>query len=350
MNAFLKSIINTLGSFLLFRDKTVFYKPYYGSLDLFRLAINNIFTPGRILNRIRYERFPVPKPKIPIQDDTLVVYPDDLSFDDLVELTASTISRHGAAVVDGYFSEKYLEEFRKKFSSFFPPQTSDSADAPEIFEGGKMSLDIQDLWMNEFVVKVIQRYIGRLPYARQYPEVCEVRPRYKTTSRDFSLPNCKGNPSLAEEWHVDHSCLIQAAVYFDDVVADGSHMEVISGSHRMAGSRLLSHEYVDKSRWGKRVLPCIGKKGSIQFHCGNVYHHLSAVPHHSRCWLKLEFTSGPNILMSPNGIASLLAGSSNYEDLSPERKQILSGLLPPLLNKGYQPHRGGLVPTKFKGI
>ena len=30
-----------------------------------------------------------------------------------MELTAGTISRHGAAVVDGFFSEEYLKEFRK---------------------------------------------------------------------------------------------------------------------------------------------------------------------------------------------------------------------------------------------
>jgi hypothetical protein len=350
LNAFLKSKINTLASLLLFRDKDVFYKPYYGSLDFLRMLISNIFSPGRILNRIKYKRFPVSKPKVPVKDNSLVINPSELSFEDLVELTVSTINHHGGAVIDGFFPEEYLDEFRKKHTSFFPSLDNESIDAPEIFEGGKMSLDIQDLWMNDFIVKVIQGYIGRLPYARQYPEICEIRPRRKTTSRDFSLPNCKGNPSLAEEWHVDHSCLIQAAVFFDDVVANGSHMEVISGSHRMVGSRLLSHEYVDKSRWASKVLPCIGKKGSIQFHCGNVYHHLSAVPQHSRCWLKLEFTSGPNILMSPSGIVSLLAGSSNYDDLTPKRKQILSGLLPPLLNKGYQPHNGGLVPTKFKGI
>jgi len=352
LNSFLKTKINSLGKLLLFRDKDIFYKPYYGSLDFFRLFIYNIFAPGRILNRIRYKRFPVSKPTVPVLDNSLVVNPSNLSFDDLVELTVATINRHGAAVVDGFFSEEYIDEFRNEHSSFFPSSASESSNAPEIFEGGTMSLDIQDLWMHEFIVKVIQSYIGRLPYARRYAEVCEIRPRRKTTSRDFSRPNCNGNRLLAEEWHVDHSCLIQAAVFFDDVVPDGSHMEVISGTNRMLCSPLtLSHEYVEKSSWASKVLPCIGRKGSIQFHCGNVYHHLNAEPLHSRCWLKFEFTSGPNIMTSPDGISSLLAGSSNYKDLTPERKQILSGVLPLESNKGYQPHhRGGFIPVKFKGI
>ena len=116
MNAFLKTKINSLGRLLLYRDKDIFYKPYYGSLDFFRLAIYNIFAPGRILNRIRYKRFPVSKPTVPVLDNSLVVNPSDLSFDDLVELTEGTISRHGAAVVDGFFSEEYLKEFTSKKS------------------------------------------------------------------------------------------------------------------------------------------------------------------------------------------------------------------------------------------
>ena len=340
----MKKKIKTLGKSILYRDKDKFYDPYYGSLDYFRLFILNIFTPGRLINRIRYKRFPVPNPLLPIPDNSLVVDPSEVSFDDLVALTSATISRHGAAVVDGFFSEEFLDKFKKNNSSFFP-SSHDSSDELELFEGGAMTLDIQDLWMNEFIVKVIQSYIGRLPYARRYPEVCQVRPISKTSSREFSRPNCTGNRLL------DHSCLIQAAIFFDDVVSDGSHMEVLSGTNRMPCSSLsLSHEYVEKSRWASKVLPCIGRKGSIQFHCGNVYHHLNAKPLHSRCWLKFEFTSGPNIQMSPDGIATLLAGSSNYEDLTPERAKILSGILPQSLNKGYQPHKGGFIPTKFKGI
>ena len=344
---FLRSKIKTLGKLLLFRDKNIFYAPYYGSLDYFRLAILNIFSPGRFLTRIRYKRFPVHNSTVPVPDNSLIIKPREVSPDDLVDLTSGMIRRHGAAVVDGFFSEDYIDEFRKKHSNFFPPPPDGSSDVPELFEGGIMSLDVQDLWMHEFILKVIQSYMGRLPYARNYPEVCETRPRRKTTSREQS----KRHPGLAEDWHVDHACLFQAAVFFDDVVLDGSHMEVLSGTHRMPCSHLsLSHEYVEKSRWASRILPCIGRKGSIQFHCGNVYHHLNAKPLSSRCWLKFEFTSGPNILMSPYGITSLLEGSSNYEDLTPDRKQILSGLLPPKLSKGYQPHRGGFIPSRYKGI
>jgi hypothetical protein len=345
--------IKNIGRYLLFRDKKRYYGDYFGSLDIFRLIIFTIFAPGRLFTRIRYKRFPIRNPKTNIPNDSIVINSDDVNPDDLINLTADTIRKHGAAVVDGFFSEDYLEEFRKKHSSFFPPP-QDESDTREDWIGKTMSLDIQDMWMNEFIIKVMKNYIGRLPYARNYPFVREVRPRRKTSSLERSKRVSPKDPQqeyTAVAWHVDHSCLIQAAVYFDDVVLEGNHMEILSGTHKLpCSSAPFSDETVEKSRFSSRALPCIGRKGSIQFHCGNVVHRLNAKPLESRCWLKFEYTSGPNILLSPSGIASLISGSTNYEDLTPDRKKILSGLLPAQIFKGYEPHRGGFIPTRYKGI
>ncbi|MDC1418153.1 phytanoyl-CoA dioxygenase family protein [Candidatus Thioglobus sp.] len=361
LTSFFLPKIKKIGKFILFRDKKLFYYDHFGTLNFFRLVILNVIAPGRILNRIRYKRFPIRNSTMNVLNDSIVINPHKVNPEDLVNLTADTIRKHGAAVVDGFFSENYLEEFRKKHSSFFPPPIDESNDPhlinPEKWMGKTMSLDIQDLWMNDFIVKVIQNYIGRLPYARNYPVVAETRPRRKTSSLVRSKNIAKGSRQEygsgagALSWHVDHSCLIQAAVYFDDVVPDGSHMEIVSGTHKLPCiSSNHSDETVEKSRWASKILPCVGKKGSIQFHCGNVLHRLNAKPLSSRCWLKFEYTSGPNIALTPTGIASLLDCSSNYEDLTPERKQIISGLLPLKVNKGYEPYRGGFIPTRYKGI
>ena len=338
---------------ILFQNKKIFYADHFGTLKFLPLFILNLFAPGRILNRIRYKNFPVRKSTMNVSYDTIVIKPDKVNSKDLINLTADTLRKHGGAVVDGFFSEKYLDEFRKKHSSFFPPQFDHSDDPhlinPEKWIGKTMSLDIQDLWMNDFIIKVIQNYIGRLPYARNYPVVSEVRPQQKTSSLQRSKESIIG-PG-AQSWHIDHSTLIQAAVYFDDVVLNGSHMEIVSGTHKLpCVSANHSDETVEKSHWASNIRPCIGKKGSIQFHCGNVLHRLNASPLTSRCWLKFEYTSGSNILLSSTGIASLLDCSSNYEDLTPERKQILSGLLPTSLFKGYEPYRGGFIPTRYKGV
>jgi len=360
LTSFFLPKIKKIIKFFLFRDKKLFYGEHFGTLSFFRLVVLNVIAPGRILSRIRYKRFPIRNSTMNVLNDSIVINPQEVNPEDLINLTADTLRKHGAAVVDGFFSEKYLDEFREKHSIFFPTPSDASNEFlinPEKWIGKKMSLDIQDLWMNDFIVKVIQNYIGRLPYARNYPLVTEVRPRLKTSSLERSENAAKGSqPEFGEgagalSWHVDHSSLIQAAVYFDDVVLDGSHMQIVSGTNKLPCiSANHSDETVEKSRWASKILPCVGKKGSIQFHCGNVLHRLNANPLTSRCWLKLEYTSGPNILLSPTGIASLLDCSSNYEDLTPERRQILSGLLPVKLFKGYEPHRGGFIATRYKGI
>ena len=286
--------IKKIGKFFLFRDNKKFYSKHFGTLKFFPLVILNLIAPGRILSRIRYKRFPIRNSTMNVLNDSIVINPHEVNPEDLVNLTADTIRKHGAVVVDGFFSEKYLEEFRKKHSSFFPPPIDDSNDPhlinPEKWIGKKMSLDIQDLWMNDFIVKVIQNYIGRLPYARNYPLVTEVRPRRNTSSLERSMNAAKGfRPEYGEgagalSWHVDHSCLIQAAVYFDDVVLDGSHMQILSGTNKLPCiAANHSDETVEKSRWASKVMPCVGKKGSIQFHCGNVLHRLNANPLTSRC-------------------------------------------------------------------
>ena len=282
-----------IGKFFLFRDKKLFYREHFGTLSFFRLIVLNVIAPGRILNRIRYNRFPIRNSTMNVLNNSIVVNPHEVNPEDLINLPADTLRKHGAAVVDGYFSEKYIEEFRKKHSSFFPTPSDESNKFlinSEKWVGKTMSLDIQDLWMNDFIIKVIQNYIGRLPYARNYPLVTEVRPRRNTSSLERSMNAAKGfRPEYGEgagalSWHVDHSCLIQAAVYFDDVVLDGSHMQILSGTNKLPCiAANHSDETVEKSRWASKVMPCVGKKGSIQFHCGNVLHRLNANPLTSRC-------------------------------------------------------------------
>ena len=146
--------IKKIVKFFLFRDKKLFYSGHYGTLNFFPLFFLNVFAPGRIINRIRYKNFPVRKTTMNVLNNSIVINPQKVSPKDLVNFTADTIRKHGGAVVDGFFSEKYIEEFRKKHSSFFPPQFDDPNNPnlinSEKWIGKTMSLDIQDLWMNDF--------------------------------------------------------------------------------------------------------------------------------------------------------------------------------------------------------
>jgi hypothetical protein len=131
LTSFFRPKIKTIGKFFLFRDKKLFYGEYFGTLNFFRLVILNIITPGRILTRIRYKRFPIRNSTMNVSNDSLVINPNEVEPEDLVNLTADTIRKHGAVVVDGFFSEEYLEEFRKKHSSFFPPPHDESDNTSE---------------------------------------------------------------------------------------------------------------------------------------------------------------------------------------------------------------------------
>ena len=196
---------------------------------------------------------------------------------------------------------------------------------------------------------IIEKYIKRLPVAAYYPIIQSVTPKY--TNLVGEHPNRIIKSELADKFHLDHSTFVQAAIYFTDVDESDSHMQVILGSHtypNVANAGHLSDEYVDKKNLA--IGKCIGKRGSVQIHCGNVYHRFTAVQNSTRTWLKFEFCSGNNVLLDPQQIGRMLKNDFNLSSLDDRSRTIISSLFPLPLKKGYEVKKEVFEPTKFKGI
>ena len=57
-----------------------------------------------------------------------------------------------------------------------------------------------------------------------------------------------------------------------------------------AGASLDSvKEYASKNNLS--IGKCLGKRGTVQIHCGNTYHRFKAVQNSTRTWLKFQFSS-----------------------------------------------------------
>ena len=138
-------------------------------------------------------------------------------------------------------------------------------------------------------------------------------------------------------------------VLLEDVEENGTCMEVVPGTQKTFNlGTNFSKNVVDDLN--KKSIKCFGKKGTIHIHSGNVVHKLCPVKGSQRLALHLEFTPGSNILLDSSKISKSLNNGFSLENLSEDKREILKGIYPKKLFKGYDIKGDSILPNKFKGI
>jgi len=341
----IKDFIKKIFFVILYRDKKIFYANHYNSLNFGHLIFWNLIRPGRSLTRIKYNRFLFPK-KIKKDDSNIYIDTKSLSKNEIIEIAAKKLKKYGTVILNQYFNEETLSKFENEYKNYFnmfsyqPNSNEDTGTIP-------LSKTLADLWLDETIIDIIEKYIKRLPVARNYPSIKSHTPGY-TETEDHHISS---KAPFANQWHIDHATLIQSAIYLTNVDEKSSHMQVILGSHtypNVGNAGNLSSEYVIKNNL--TIGKCVGKRGSVQFHCGNAFHRFNAVKNSTRSWLKFEFCSGNNVLLDPKQIGRMLKNDFNLSSLDDRSRTIISSLFPLPLKKGYEVKKKVFKPTKFKGI
>ena len=341
----IKYFIKKVCFIILYRDKKIFYGNHNNSLNFGHLIFWNLIRPGRSLTRIKYNRFLFPK-KIKKDDNNIYIDTKSLSKNEIIEIAAKKLKKYGTVVLNQYFNEETLSKFENEYKNYFntfgyqPNSNEDTGTIP-------LSKTLADLWFDETIICIIEKYIKRLPVARNYPSIKSATPEYTETEDNY----IRSKTPHANQWHIDHATLIQSAIYFTNVDEKSSHMQVILGSNtypNVSNAGNLSDEYVIKNNL--TIGKCVGKRGSVQIHCGNIYHRVSAVQNSTRTWLKFEFCSGNNVLLDPQQIGRMLKNDFNLSSLDDRSRTIISSLFPLPLKKGYEVKKEVFEPTKFKGI
>ena len=331
---------------ILYRNKKIFYGKNSNSLNFGHLIFWNLARPGRLLTRIRYNRFLFPK-KIKKDDINIYIDTKNLSKNEIIEIAAKKLKKYGTVVLNQYFNEETLSKFENEYKNYFNMLSYQPSNSSSITGILPLSKTLADLWFDETIICIIEKYIKRLPVARNYPLIHSLTPNYTETEDNY----IRSKAHFPNQWHTDHSTLIQPAIFFENVDEKSSHMQVILGSHtypNVSNAGNLSGEYVIKNNL--TIGKCVGKRGSVQFHCGNVYHRFNAVKNSTRSWLKFEFCSGNNVLLDPKQIGRMLKNDFNLSSLDDRSRTIISSLFPLPLKKGYEVKKEVFEPTKFKGI
>jgi hypothetical protein len=93
----------------------------YASTFPISLFLLNVMAPGRLIQRIRYKRLLIGKVSHSNSSTNIIVIPEPQEkVLDLVARTVDTLKIHGAAIVDGYFSEKEVDNILSKYKKYMP--------------------------------------------------------------------------------------------------------------------------------------------------------------------------------------------------------------------------------------
>ena len=132
--------------------------------------------PGRSLTRIKYNRFLFPK-KIKKDDNNIYIDTKSLSKNEIIEIAAKKLKKYGTVVLNQYFNEDTLSKFENEYKNYFNMLSYQPSNSSSISETLPLTKILADLWFDETIICIIEKYIKRLPVARNYPSIVSVTPK-----------------------------------------------------------------------------------------------------------------------------------------------------------------------------
>ena len=246
-------------------------------------------------------------------------------------------------MLQNFYDKNEIQDFVKKRAECisYPDKNTNAA----IGNALSMNEELCKYWNDKRLINVYQKVLKQKVYARSYPKFTFVQPR---SQLDGSVQNI----GTASQFHLDHTSLINAAMFLSQVTEQSSRMQVLLGSHRWPvpawslgtkAQQALSKKF--------EILDCVGDIGTIQIHLGDVFHRFFAVADTSRLWLQFAYCDGYNILFNPWTASESLREISDidiYNKLTND--EIFLGLYPKSTNKGYRMIGANIYPIKKEFI
>ena len=340
----MKKLKELFWKFYINTDKSRYDDKHIGTFSFWRLFILNLLKPGRLIKRFQYNQVFKNKNKIleKYKNKKKNNFSDEKNKKILKGL--SDLFENGVAVIPEYFSSKQIDNFLNQNKQTIENLKNYKPDIPS-YNSNDLSLsdELNSLWLDDGALTLLTSYIGNSVYARNYPEISYTY-----------VPNTEFNKNsnfkrASDTWHVDHAVLFVIHILLDDVNENDTCMEVVPGTQRIFNLGVNWSKNAIKDL-NKKNIKCIGKKGTIHIHSGNVIHRLNPIKGSQRLALHLEFSPGPNILLDSAKISKSLNGGYNLNNLTEEKREILKGIFPKKLFKGYDIKGDSIQPNKFKGI
>jgi len=324
-------------------------REHLGTFSFFRLFFINLFSPGRTINRLRYNQIWKNEKKIIKKFEKNLQHGGKENFSisdsDKTKLSnaLSDLISNGVVVIDSYFSDKKIKDFIDENNSIFEElrkfKSKETTYSKNILT---LTNSLMPLWLDDNLLNLISFYIGRQFYARDYPAIVRT---YVPDIYNYDTEDAKA----ANKWHVDHSVFFSLHILLEDTSEKDTGMVVLPGTQKLLNYPSL---YTDEVVKDLNIKPkkCFGKKGTVYIHSGNVVHRLKPERASHRLELKFDFTAGSNISLNCERISKCLKSNFNLENLDLNKREILKGIFPKTLYKGYEFEKEAMIPSKYQGI
>jgi len=310
---------------------------------IFTLSILSILFPSRLIHRFVNNRLIYKKCKIDSEDYAFKSHIIDAKngFDE--DKAVDVLLKHGALVLNDYFDREKIISFQKAHEKYIVEPNHGEASA-----NGRVlpfTKEFCDFWKDEKLIRIMEKAFNAKIFARNFPRFTAVHPRINV---DGTIQSNK----TARNLHVDHTSLIQFAIYFTEVTEETSRMQILSGSHRHFIYPFTLTSKNEQALIRKfDMLDCVGGIGSVQIHFGDTLHRFKPVGDSRRLWLQVSTSDGNNILFNPWEASKTLSEVVDKAYfIEATKDDFFSGLYPKQPNKGYKIKNGHIQPMKKEYI
>lgn len=343
----IKKLKNLFWNFYINSSPKKYDDKHKGSFDLWRVIILNLIRPGRILKRFKYNQIFISKNKTISNFEKKVANHDYFKFNsvkiNILKEKLNNLVDNGVVVIPEYFSLDTIENFKKKYDQVINKLKQFDSNIPSYnVQNLAITKELNDLWLDTGLLSLVSSYFDNPVFARNYPEL-------NFTYVPRKIENETNEKRASDNWHVDHAVLFNIHVLLEDINENETCMEVIPKTQKkMNYASNYSHKVIQDLKIER--IKCFGKKGTVYMHTGNVVHRLNPVEGSNRLNLHFEFSPGTNILLDVAKISKTLSSGFNLDNLTKDQRNVIKGIYPLKLLKGYDVEKNTLSPNKFKGI
>jgi hypothetical protein len=324
------------------RDNKIYYGEYIGSINFWRLVKWNILYFEKIL-------FSIKNLQIKLINYFINNFKIRKIKDTFVREKLKFINDNGFIVLENYFDENIIDKIIKDNETIIANLKSQKGNENSYhrFRGVPLTDNLIKIWLDENIIDIMENYLNTKLYSRMYPSINYTYCSDERNSKEIHIKKIK--EKVASYWHVDYSNTISVTVFLSDVDISKTRMQVVPKSHFNLNTFFkISDEAIEESK--KPIVDCVGKKGTVLIHCGNIIHKFKGVSSSDRLQLTSVFSSGTNLALNVSHISSCLSKNFDIDSLDSRRRNLIKGIFPISIRQGYEMKNDKIFPTSYKGL